>query len=113
MELTKTVVALDTTVTPQIYNGAPGGYVFLRMNFNCLTGSTLIRLFTLEDLGLTFVHQRDGYAHIFIRDFLGRSFPVNMISECWLAAVVPPDTRGITLFYNGFLFRPEISLSGP
>lgn len=111
LELTRTVEALDTTVTPQIYNGAPGGDVFLRMNFDCLTGSTLIRLFTLEDFGLTFVHKRDGYAHIFLRDIRGRTFHVNMIGECWLAAVVHPDSIGFTLFYNGLIFHPELPLT--
>lgn len=78
------------------------------LEFECLTGTSLIALFDLKEFGLTFVHRKDGYPHLWLQDQRQREFPVNIIATCWLAAPVPPDVQSVTFFYNGFIFRPTL-----
>lgn len=78
------------------------------MEFECVTGPSLIALMDLKEYGLTFVHRKDGYPDIWLEDENQEIYPVNMIATCWLAAVVPPDIQSVTLYYNGFIFRPTL-----
>ena len=71
------------------------------MNFTCLTNRSLIDLLTGKDLGLTLVHQRQGYADIYLIDSQGDQYPVNLIGECWLAATIPPASKDFTLYLPG------------
>lgn len=108
IELRSKVSFLGTPITPQQYNRSPGGYLFLVMEFECLTGPSLIALFDLKEYGLTFVHRKDGYPTLWLQDERERIFPLNIIATCWLASVVPPDVQSVNLFYNGFIFQPTL-----
>lgn len=108
IELRPKASFLGTLITPQQYNQAPGGYQFLVMDFECLTGPSLIALFDLKEYGLVFVHRKDGYPDIWLQDQDANIYPVNMIATCWLASVVPPGVQSVTLFYNGFIFHPTL-----
>lgn len=92
-----------------MYNGAPLWYDFLKVNFTCDTGRTLISLLSPNAEGLTFVHQRHGYANITLTDSQSRIYCVNIIGDCWLAAVVRPDSYGFIL---RFLHLNPLELSG-
>ena len=110
VELTPRISVLGKPLTPQQYNRSPGGYVFLLMEFECLTGVSLIALFDLQEYGLTFVHRLDGYPHLWLQDSRQRIFPINLLGVCWLAAPIPPDVTSVTLFYKGFIFQPTLPI---
>lgn len=87
-------------VSPPVYNHSPVGYQFLRIDFTCDTGRSLIALYAGRDLGLNFIHNRRGYPDLRVADSTGRFFRATMLGECWLAAPVPPASRGFTLYFK-------------
>ena len=80
------------------------------LEFECEIGPSLIALFDLKEYGLTFVHRKDGYPSLWLQDDRQRTFPLNIIATCWLASAVPPDVKSVTLFYNGFIFQPTLTV---
>ncbi|MFM8320184.1 MAG: hypothetical protein ACKOC5_04640, partial [Chloroflexota bacterium] len=64
-------------------------YVYLRVNFSCTSGVSLIELYTGHDLGLTFIHSPNGYSDLSVEDYQGSRYLVNLVGACWLAAPVP------------------------
>ncbi len=78
-------------------------YVYLKMNFNCASGRSLIHLYTGEDLGLTFIYRPDGYSDVFVEDLQGNRYLVNLIGACYLAAPLPRsrmEDPGFTLHFK-------------
>ena len=59
-----------------------------------------IDLYAGRDLGLAFVHQRSGYPDLYLIDNKGLIYLVPMIGDCWLAAPIPPDSAGFTLYFQ-------------
>lgn len=64
-------------------------YTFLRLNFECLTNTPLLSLYTGTDKGLLFAYRQDGIPGITLIDPAGNAYPVSLIGPCWLAASLP------------------------
>lgn len=95
-------------VTPYIFNKSPWSYRFLRIDFECLTGRSLISLHdgTADD-GLTLVYNRKGYPTIYVIDRLEQQYRVGVLGRCWQAATVPAGSGGFTLFFDSLPpFKP-------
>jgi hypothetical protein len=108
LKLVNTIFAWGVDVTPFIFNHSPWGYRFLRMDFECLTGRSLISLHdgTADD-GLTLVYNRTGYPTIYVIDSLKRTYRVGVLARCWLAATVPYNSSGFTLYFDNLPpFKP-------
>ena len=73
-------------------------YVFMRLNFECTTGASLIQLYSGKDMGLTFVFKEIGYPDIFIEDLQGHKYLVTLLGTCWLAAPIPSARAGDRTF---------------
>jgi TolB protein len=93
------ISAIGRVFSPPSQNDALLSYVFLRLNFNCTTGASLIELYTGLDMGLTFIYQPYGYSDVFIEDFQGRRYLVTLIGSCWLAAPLP-SIRAQDRYFN-------------
>lgn len=101
VSIVETIYAWSVDVTPYIFNSSPWSYRFLRMDFECLTGRSLISLYnSVKDDGLTLVYRRQGYPDIYLTDRQGRKHPVGILSRFWLAATIPADSRGFTLHFT-------------
>jgi Tol biopolymer transport system component len=83
------ITALGRTYSPPTRRDPLQSYVFLRMNFICTTGDSLIELYSGADLGLTFVHKQSGYPDLSIEDLQGHKYLVTLLGDCWLAAPIP------------------------
>jgi hypothetical protein len=117
-ELVNTITEWSNTVTPFTFNRSPWNYRFARLDFECLTGRTLISLLGENpDPGFTFVYNRAGYPNVYLTYSAGlagarssRQSSVNMIGSCWLAATVPADSDDFMLFFDRLpAFRVEIN----
>jgi hypothetical protein len=74
---------------PSVHKNPMMSYVYLRLNFDCTTGRSLIELYTGIDMGLTFVHRPNGYADVFLQDYRGSRDLVTLMGACWLAVPIP------------------------
>lgn len=81
-------------------------YVFMRLNFECTTGASLIQLYSGKDMGLTFVFKEIGYPDIFIEDLQGHKYLVTLLGTCWLAAPIPSARAGDRTFELHFSKQP-------
>jgi TolB protein len=81
-------------------------YVFLRMNFDCVTDTSLIELYSGEDLGLTFVFKEAGYTDIQIEDLQGHKYLATLLGPCWLAAPIPKTRAEDQTFLLNFMDLP-------
>ncbi len=88
-------------------------YVFLRMNFNCASGKSMIQLYTGKDMGLTFIYRPDGYSDVFVEDYQGYRYLVNLIGACWMAAPVPRNTLEKRYFTLHFKNLPPLEMALP
>jgi hypothetical protein len=96
-----TIFAWGVDVNPFIFNHSPGSYRFLRLDFECVTGRSLIDLHNgAADDGLTLVYRREGYPDIYLVDSQGRQYPVGILGRCWLAATMPQGRSGFTLYFG-------------
>jgi Tol biopolymer transport system component len=78
-------------------------YGYMRLNFDCTTGTSLIELYTGQDMGLTFIYKPDGYPDVYIEDYQGHRYLVTLIGSCWLAAPMPqasPEDSFYTLHFQ-------------
>ena len=64
-------------------------YLFLRLNFECRTQTTLLSLYTGADKGLLYAARPDGIPGLIIIDPVGNPYPVVLVGPCWLAAPLP------------------------
>lgn len=64
-------------------------YLFLRLNFECRTQTTLLNLYTGADKGLLYAARPDGIPDLTILDPAGNIYPVVLVGPCWLAAPLP------------------------
>jgi Tol biopolymer transport system component len=83
------ISALNRLYSPPKRSDPSPAYVFLRMNFECRTGQSLIQAYSGSDMGLTFVHKQSGYSDISIQDLQGHKYLVTLLGACWLAAPIP------------------------
>lgn len=73
---------------PPLRKNPSQAFVFIRLNFECTTRTSLIQLYTGKDLGLTFVFKEIGYPDILIEDGQGQKHHVTLLGSCWLAAPI-------------------------
>ncbi len=81
-------------------------YVFIRLNFECATGASLIQLYTGKDMGLTFVFKEIGYPDNYIEDAQGQKYPITLLGSCWLAAPIPSTRMQDEVFVLHFKDQP-------
>jgi len=62
---------------------------FIRLNFECTTGKSLLTLYTGKDMGLTFINHQSGYGDVYLEDYQGAYYPATLIGACWLAVPAP------------------------
>jgi hypothetical protein len=65
------------------------GYLFLRLNFECVTRTPLLSMYTGSEQGILHAFRYDGIPGLTILDPSGNAYPVNLVGPCWLAASVP------------------------
>ena len=87
-------------LTPRQFNHSPLNYQFLTFDFECTTGTPLLEIVGGNYANMTYASKTSGFEGVFVTDRLGRHFPVTIISACWLAAPVPKDSSGYTLYIN-------------
>jgi len=111
-EYSDTVPAFGFPVTP-VWQGYPPNYVFLRINFDCITGKSLTHLYTGErqDMGLTFIHNPYGYADVYIKDSIGAIYRASMIASCWLAIPIAAPSKPDSNFTLHFKELPPFPFS--
>jgi TolB protein len=83
------ITSLGRLYSPPTRRDPFPAYVFIRLNFECKTGESLIQLYSGEDIGLTFVHKQIGYPDLSIEDLQGHKYLVTLLGACWLAAPIP------------------------
>jgi hypothetical protein len=105
-EILKEIDILGYAITP-VWQNYPITHNFLFLKFECISGKSLIELFTGKDMGLTFIHNANGYQDVYILDTNGKRHPITMLGDCWMAAPVAPDTHGLTL---QFMNMPPLEL---
>lgn len=88
-------------------------YVYLRLNFACQTGKSLIELYTGYDMGLTFIYKPSGYPDVYIEDYQGRRYLVNLIGACWLATPLPRARLADPYYILAFKSLPPLKISPP
>jgi hypothetical protein len=86
-------------------------YVFMRMNFNCTTGDSLIKLYAGQDMGLTFIQKQAGYPDLSIEDQQGHKYLVTLLGTCWLAAPLPATQTRDGYFVLNFKDMPTFRFS--
>jgi Tol biopolymer transport system component len=86
-------------------------YVFMRMNFSCTTGDSLIKLYTGQDMGLTFTHKQTGYTDLSIEDLQGHKYLVTLLGTCWLAAPIPSTLANEGYFILNFKNMPTFKFA--
>ena len=64
-------------------------YTFMRVNFDCSSGISLINLWAGKDMGLTFITEPDGYPNVAITDYQGHTYLATLMGACWLAVPIP------------------------
>jgi len=88
------ITALGRVYSPPTRRDPFPAYVFMRLNFQCTSGNSLIQLYMGQDLGLNFTHKQAGYSDISIEDHQGRRYLVTLLGACWLAAPIPRTRAG-------------------
>ena len=86
-------------------------FVFMRMNFSCSTGDSLISLYSGQDLGLTFIHNQAGYSDLSIEDLQGHKYLVTLLGTCWLAAPIPSTLANEGYFVLNFKNMPHFKFA--
>lgn len=86
-------------------------YVFIRMNFTCTTGDSLIKLYAGQDMGLTFIQKQNGYPDLSIEDQQGHKYLVTLLGPCWLAAPIPATLAKAGYFILNFKNMPPFKFS--
>jgi Tol biopolymer transport system component len=107
VEILKEIDVLGYTISP-VWHNYPITYNFLLIKFEPLSSKSLIELYTGKDMGLTFIHNGNGYVDIYVIDHEGQKFSATLIGESWLAFPIPPKKHGFTLVYKN---SPPILLS--
>lgn len=95
---------------PQDSNPLPS-YTFIRLNFECTSGKSLIELYTGSDLGLTFIYQPGGYQDVYLQDLQGRRYLVKLIGTCWLATPFPRIRQQDPFFTLHFKDLPPFKIA--
>jgi hypothetical protein len=83
------ITAIGRVFSPPSRDDSLPSYGYLRLNFDCTSDTSLIELYTGQDMGLTFIYKPDGYPDVYIEDFQGHRYLVTLIGSCWLAAPMP------------------------
>jgi hypothetical protein len=100
---------LGFLLTPYQFNHSPRTYQFLTFVFECTTGTSLLKLLGGSYSDLSYANKISGFLDVYVTDRLGRKFLATMISTCWLAAPVPKDSSGYTLYFKNLApFVPAI-----
>ena len=86
-------------------------FVFMRMNFSCSTGDSLITLYSGQDMGLTFTHKQAGYPDLSIEDLQGHKYLVTLLGTCWLAAPIPSTLANEGYFALNFKNMPQFKFA--
>lgn len=86
-------------------------YVFIRLNFSCTTGTSLIELYSGVDMGLTFIHKQVGYNDLSIEDHQGHKYLVTLVGPCWLAAPIPAERAEDGYYVLNFKDLPPFNFS--
>jgi Tol biopolymer transport system component len=108
------ITAIGRVFSPLARDDSLPSYGYLRLNFDCTSNTSLIELYTGQDMGLTFIYKPDGYSDVYIEDFQGRRYLVTLIGSCWLAAPMPqasPEDSYYTLHFQSlppFKINPQI-----
>ncbi len=105
------ISAIGRVFSPPTQSDPLPSYVFLRLNFACASGSSLIELYTGQDLGLTFIYKQNGYSDVFIEDYQGHRYLVTLIGSCWLAAPMPSVRAEDSYFTLHFQSLPPLMIS--
>ena len=100
-EILKEIDALGYTITPAWQN-YPITYNFLFLKFECVSGKSLIELYTGKDMGLTFIHNANGFQDVYILDNEETRHPITMLGDCWMAAPIAPEKHSFTLQFQNF-----------
>jgi hypothetical protein len=90
--------------------GPERSYRFMRLNFDCTSGKSLITQYAGMDMGLTYINRPLGYSDVFINDYQGRSFLSTLIGACWLAVPVPYQRLQESRFSLHFQSFPPLDL---
>ena len=110
-EISRQIDVLGYTISP-VWQDFPNNYKFLLLRFDCVTGKSLIELYTGEDMGLTFIHDSDGYSDIYVTDNFGERHFATMIGDCWISFLIQPENHGFMLFFLN-LDPVDLSTSKP
>jgi Tol biopolymer transport system component len=105
------ISAIGRVFSPPSSSDPLPSYVFLRLNFDCSSGASLIELYTGEDMGLTFITKPNGYSDVYIEDYQGHRYLVTLIGSGWLAAPMPSIRAEDSFFTLHFKSLPPIKIS--
>lgn len=105
------ISAIGRLFYPPERDDPASSYVYLRLNFACQTGKSLIELYTGYDMGLTFIYKPSGYTDVYIEDYQGRRYLVNLIGACWLAAPLPRARLADPYYTLAFKSLPPLRIS--
>jgi Tol biopolymer transport system component len=109
------ITAIGRVFSPPARQDSLPSYGYLRLNFDCASDTSLIELYTGQDMGLTFIYRPDGYPDVYIEDFQGRRYLVSLIGSCWLAAPMPqasPEDSYYSLHFQSlppFNINPQVA----
>jgi hypothetical protein len=109
------ITAIGRVFSPPARDDSLPSYGYLRLNFDCTSNTSLIELYTGQDMGLTFIYKPDGYPDVYIEDFQGRRYLVTLIGSCWLAAPMPqasPEDSYYSLHFQSlppFKINPQVA----
>jgi len=113
LEEREKIIAIGRVFYPPARRAPLLPYSYLRMNFNCKSGRSLIQLYTGKDMGLTFIYKPGGYSDVYVEDYQGNRYLVNLIGACWLAAPVPWSQLEKQYFTLHFQSLPPLQMSLP
>jgi TolB protein len=105
------ISAVGLVFSPPTRSDPLPSYVFMRLNFACTSGQSLIEEYTGQDMGLTFIHQQQGYPDVYIEDYQGHRTLVTLIGSCWLAAPIPQTLAEDTYFTLHFQSLPPFEIN--
>jgi TolB protein len=105
------ITSLGRLYSPPTRRDPFPAYVFIRLNFTCKTGESLIQLYSGGDIGLTFVHKQIGYPDLSIEDLQGHKYLVTLLGTCWLAAPIPRTSIRDGYYILNFKDLPPLKFS--
>ena len=105
------ITAIGRVFSPTARSDLLPSYGYLRLNFNCASDTSLIELYTGQDMGLTFIYKPDGYTDVYIEDFQGHRYLVSLIGSCWLAAPMPQASPEDSFYSLHFQSLPPLKIS--